>query len=55
MSLFDIVDESQKDDFDVKLPEVGEYPKEMLLAFEKEVLGIYISGHPLEEQEELWR
>ena len=55
MSLFDIVDDSQKDDFDVKLPEVGEYPKEMLLAFEKEVLGIYISGHPLEEQEELWR
>ena len=55
MSLFDIVDDSQKDDFDVKLPDVGEYPKEMLLAFEKEVLGIYISGHPLEEQEELWR
>ncbi len=55
MSLFDIVDDSQKDDFDVKLPDVGEYPKEMLLAFEKEVLGIYISGHPLEEQEDLWR
>ena len=55
MSLFDIVDDSQKDDFDVKLPDVGEYPKEMMLAFEKEVLGVYISGHPLEEQEELWR
>lgn len=55
MSLFDIVDDSQKDDFDIKLPDVGEYPKEMMLAFEKEVLGIYISGHPLEEQEELWR
>ena len=55
MSLFDIVDESQKEDFDVKLPDVGEYSKEMLLAFEKEVLGVYISGHPLEEQEELWK
>ncbi len=55
MSLFDIVDESQKEEFEVKLPEVGEYSKEMLLAFEKEVLGVYISGHPLEEQEELWR
>ena len=55
MSLFDIVDDSQKEDFDVKLPDVGEYSKEMLLAFEKEVLGIYISGHPLEEQEELWK
>lgn len=55
MSLFDIVDDSQKEEFDVKLPDVGEYSKEMLLAFEKEVLGIYISGHPLEEQEELWK
>ena len=25
------------------------------MAFEKEVLGIYISGHPLEKYEELWR
>ncbi len=55
MSLFDIVDEKQKEEFEVKLPDVGEYSKEMLLAFEKEVLGIYISGHPLEEQEELWK
>ncbi len=55
ISLFDIVDESQKEEFEVKLPDVGEYSKEMLLAFEKEVLGIYISGHPLEEQEELWK
>ena len=55
ISLFDIVDDDQKEEFEVKLPDVGEYSKEMLLAFEKEVLGIYISGHPLEEQEELWR
>ena len=55
MSLFDIVSEEEKDDFDVKLPDVGEYPKEMILGFEKEVLGIYVSGHPLEEYEQLWR
>lgn len=55
MSLFDIVEESQKEEFDVRLPDVGEYSKEMLLAFEKEVLGTYVSGHPLEEQEELWK
>ena len=55
MSLFDIVSEEQKEDFDVKLPDVGEYSKETKLAFEKEVLGIYISGHPLEEYQELWR
>lgn len=55
MSLFDIADDSQKDDFDVKLPDVGEYPDELILTFEKEVLGVYISGHPLQAQEELWR
>ena len=37
MSLFDLVDDSQKEEFDVKLPDVGEYSKEMLLSFEKEV------------------
>ncbi len=55
MSLFDIVDEEAKDSFDVQLPEVGEYSKEMLLTFEKEVLGIYVSGHPLQEYEAAWR
>lgn len=55
MSLFDIVSEEVKQDFQIKLPDVGEYKKEMLLAFEKDVLGFYISGHPLEEYEEAWR
>lgn len=55
MSLFDIVSDEQKEEFDIKLPDVGEYSKEMKLAFEKEVLGIYVSGHPLEEYENLWR
>lgn len=55
ISLFDIVSEEEKKDYEVKLPDVGEYSKEMQLAFEKEVLGIYISGHPLEEWEELWK
>ncbi len=55
ISLFDIAGENQKDEFDIRLPDVGEYSKEMLLAFEKEVLGIYLSGHPLETYEKLWR
>ncbi|MCX4341012.1 MAG: DNA polymerase III subunit alpha [Lachnospiraceae bacterium] len=55
ISLFDIAGEEEKVDFRVSLPDVGEYSKEMLLAFEKEVLGIYISGHPLEEYQELWK
>lgn len=55
MSLFDFVPEEEKAAFKVKIPEVPEYSKEDLLAFEKDVLGIYISGHPLEEYEEQWR
>lgn len=55
MTLFDIVSEEEKESFDIKMPDVGEYSKEMKLAFEKEVLGIYISGHPLEEYEAIWR
>ncbi len=54
MSLFDIVDEDAKEEFDLRMPDVGEYPKEMKLGFEKEVLGIYVSGHPMEEYREIW-
>lgn len=55
MTLFDLAGEEAKADFEVKMPDVGEYSKEMYLGFEKEVLGVYISGHPLEEYEEKWR
>lgn len=55
MSLFDFVSEEEKREFEVRLPDVGEYEKEQLLSFEKEVLGVYISGHPLEEYEGRWR
>ena len=55
MSLFDILGEEEKKSFEIKLPDVGEYTKETKLAFEKEVLGVYISGHPLEEYEQSWR
>lgn len=55
MSLFDIMGEEERKSFEVKLPDVGEYTKETKLAFEKEVLGVYISGHPLEEYEQSWR
>lgn len=55
MSLFDIMGEEERKSFEIKLPDVGEYSRETKLAFEKEVLGVYISGHPLEEYEQSWR
>ncbi len=52
LSLFDIVGEEDKKDFEIRMPELEEYDKEVILAFEKEVLGIYLSGHPLERYRE---
>ena len=48
LSLFDIAPEEDKKEFEIRMPQVAEYPKETILTFEKEVLGIYLSGHPLE-------
>ena len=47
MSFFDIAPEEDKGNFQVSFPDVGEFDKETLLAFEKETLGIYVSGHPM--------
>ena len=55
LTLFDLAGEEEKESYDIRLPDVGEYSREMILAFEKEVLGIYVSGHPLEEYEGFWK
>ncbi|MEE0135801.1 DNA polymerase III subunit alpha [Blautia stercoris] len=55
MSLFDLISDEEKEAYEIQMPKVEEYSKEELLSFEKEVLGVYISGHPLEEYEERWR
>ena len=55
ITLFDLAGEEEKSNYQITFPEVGEFEKEDLLAFEKETLGIYVSGHPLEAYEETWR
>ena len=55
MSLFDLVDDSQKAQFEIKMPDIGEYTKNDLLNFEREVLGVYVSGHPLDEYAAMWK
>ena len=55
MSFFDLVAEEDKSSFQVSFTNVGEFDKEMLLAFEKDTLGIYVSGHPMEEYQEIWQ
>lgn len=54
LSLFDLVSEEEKEEMEEKLPDVGEYDKDFLLSFEKEVLGVYVSGHPLQQYEAIW-
>lgn len=54
LSFFDLAAEEEKDNFQITFPNVGEYDKQTLLAFEKETIGIYVSGHPMEEYRELW-
>ncbi|MCR4738759.1 MAG: DNA polymerase III subunit alpha [Lachnospiraceae bacterium] len=56
MSLFDLASESGGDiTFEIKLPDVGEYDKDTILAFEKEYIGTYVSGHPLEAYATVWK
>ena len=55
MSLLDFLGEEEKEDFEVRMPDVEDYKKEEKLAFEKQVLGVYVSGHPLEDYLELIR
>ena len=55
LSLFDIAGEEDRNEFQITFPDVGEYSKDELLAFEKEILGVYISGHPLDDYEDTWR
>lgn len=54
LSFADIFDGEQKSEFEIKLPDVGEFTGQEKLAFEKEVLGIYVSGHPLDEYRTKW-
>ena len=49
MSLFDFAAEEDKKAFEIRIPDVAEYTKEELLGYEKEILGVYVSGHPLDE------
>ncbi len=55
MTLFDFAGEEEKKQYRITMPDLPEYPKEELLAFEKELLGVYVSGHPMEEYLETWK
>ncbi len=53
MSLFDMFEPEERPT-EVEVPDIGEFNNDELLVMEKEVLGIYVSGHPIDEYKELW-
>lgn len=55
LSLFEIDSNNISNlDFDAEnIPNIKEFPKKDLLAMEKEMMGVYLSGHPLSEYEEV--
>lgn len=55
MTIFDMIPMEEKKSMTRKLPPVDEYDKETILQMEKEVLGIYISGHPLDDVKDIWK
>ena len=55
ITMFDWAPEEEKESYKITMPDVPEFEKEIMLAFEKEVLGIYISGHPLENYMDIMR
>ncbi|NLN92908.1 MAG: DNA polymerase III subunit alpha [Candidatus Hydrogenedens sp.] len=52
-SLFDLAPDDSSFKVYPDKPESNEWPAEELLAFEKEMLGLYVSSHPLRSQEDL--
>ena len=48
MNLLDMGEKQEETDID--MPDIDEYPKKVKLKLEKEVLGFYISEHPLSER-----
>ena len=48
--LFSMDSQQEKIEYDDDLlPNIPEYPKKTILSFERETLGIYLSGHPLDD------
>jgi len=55
LSLFDIATQEDLSALEVKMPVLGEFDMETKLAFEKEMIGIYLSGHPLYDYQDFLR
>lgn len=51
MSLFGALEEDESTSLQISYPNIKEFHKKHTLAMEKEMTGLYLSGHPLDEYE----
>ena len=49
ISLFDLPGVSTEDPYEDKLPDIPEFPQKVKLSKEWALIGVYLSGHPLDE------
>ena len=49
MSLLDFATEEEQEQYKVNYPDIPEFSKDIILSGEKQMLGLYISGHPLDD------
>ncbi len=54
MSLVDFGSDDSKKQYSITMPKLPEFDREQLLGFEKETLGVYVTGHPMEDYEKEW-
>ncbi len=52
-SIMDFLGEGEKDSFSINPPDVDEFENDILISGEKEMLGFYVSGHPLDKVRDL--
>ncbi|NFM78430.1 DNA polymerase III subunit alpha [Clostridium botulinum] len=52
VNLFMDIMDNKESSIDIKYPNIKEFDKKYILQMEKEMTGLYFSGHPLEEYEE---
>ena len=51
ISLFGAIQEESESNLEIKYPNIKEFNKKYMLAMEKEMTGLYMSGHPLDDYE----
>ncbi|MBR6270618.1 MAG: DNA polymerase III subunit alpha [Lachnospiraceae bacterium] len=55
MSMFDLLGDEERAVHEITMPDVPEYDRKDLLAFEKDATGVYITAHPMDDVADKWK